>query len=66
VTGDLTMHGVSKPVTIHLTMRGPVEFMGKKRLGFEGSVDLNRTDWSLGKPEGDTTVKVTLAIEAVK
>jgi polyisoprenoid-binding protein YceI len=67
VTGDLTMHGVSKPVTVHLTVRGPADpFKKGPRIGFEGTFDLNRVDWGVGKAQGDTTVKVTVAIEATK
>ncbi len=48
ITGDLTMRGVTKPVTFD------VEFMGSGgspfgdlRAGFTGSVTINRKDWGL-------------------
>jgi polyisoprenoid-binding protein YceI len=49
VTGDLTMHGVTKPVVLH--MNGPTAEVkdpwGNTRRGFSGSTKLNRRDWGL-------------------
>ena len=66
VTGDLTMHGVTKPVTVKLNVRGPVDFMSKKHIGFEGSFEIDRIDWKIGKAQGDTKVGITLSIECDK
>jgi polyisoprenoid-binding protein YceI len=75
VTGDLTMHGVTKKVTL------PVEFLGfvkdpwgNDRGGFEISTTLNRKDFNLvwnkaldqgGMLLGDD-VKVNVNLEVVK
>jgi len=48
VTGDLTIKGVSKPVTIVFEQTGSAEDpFGNTRVGFEGSATINRTDWGL-------------------
>jgi polyisoprenoid-binding protein YceI len=48
VTGDLTIKGVSKPVTIDFTYEGSaVDPFGNQRVGFEGSVVINRKDWGI-------------------
>lgn len=48
VTGDLTMRGVTKPVTLDVEFLGnAVDPYGNTRLGFEGSVSVNRKDWGI-------------------
>lgn len=48
VTGDLTIKGVSKPVTIEFEYNGSaVDPFGNHRIGFEGSVTVNRKDWGV-------------------
>jgi len=48
VTGDLTMKGVSKPLTIPFEVAGPVvDPMGNTRIGLEGRVVVNRKDWGV-------------------
>jgi polyisoprenoid-binding protein YceI len=48
VTGDLTIRGVTKPVTFDLEYTGTaVDPFGNTRLGLEGSVQVNRKDWGL-------------------
>jgi polyisoprenoid-binding protein YceI len=48
VTGDLTIKGVSKPVTIVFEYTGSViDPWGNARIGFEGSTTINRTDWGI-------------------
>lgn len=51
-TGDLTMHGVTKPVTFDVTMNGPVTSespRGKQeKAGFKINGMLKRSDFSLG------------------
>ncbi|MGE5814749.1 MAG: YceI family protein [Acidobacteriota bacterium] len=74
VTGELTMHGVTRTVVI------PVEYLGKARdpwgnekLAFEGEVTLNRKDFGLnwnaaletgGFLVGDE-VRVSLSVQAI-
>jgi polyisoprenoid-binding protein YceI len=48
VTGDLTIKGVSKPVTIDFEYQGQAtDPFGYERVGFEGSVVINRKDWGV-------------------
>jgi polyisoprenoid-binding protein YceI len=48
VTGDLTIKGESRPVTVDFTFEGSaVDPFGNQRVGFEGSVVINRKDWGI-------------------
>lgn len=48
VTGDLTIKGVTKPVTLDLELTGTaVDPWGNTRLGLEGSTVINRKDWGV-------------------
>lgn len=48
VTGDLTIRGVTKPVSIDLEFTGSaVDPFGNARVGFEGSTVINRKDWGV-------------------
>ncbi len=48
VTGDLTIKGVTRAITIPLEFQGAVtDPFGNERIGFEGSVTINRKDWGV-------------------
>ncbi len=48
VHGDLTIRGVTKPVTIDLEHTGAAtDPFGNQRVGFEGSTTINRKDWGV-------------------
>ena len=48
VTGDLTIKGVTKPVTIDFEHTGSaIDPWGNLRVGFEGSVKVNRKNWNV-------------------
>lgn len=48
MTGDLTLKGVTKPVTITWELTGTaVDPYGNLRAGFEGRATLNRKDWGV-------------------
>jgi len=48
VTGDLTIRGVTKPVSVDFEFLGAAtDPWGNLRLGFEGSVTVNRKDWGV-------------------
>jgi polyisoprenoid-binding protein YceI len=48
LTGDLTIKDVTKPVTIEFEHTGAAtDPFGNQRIGFEGSVSVNRKDWGL-------------------
>ena len=70
VTGDLTIKGVSHPITIPFTFEGAAtDPFGNQRAGFEGSVTINRKDygitWNATLETGGVLVsdKVTLEFE---
>ena len=48
VTGDLTIKGTTKPVTVVFEETGSAQDpFGNTRVGFEGSATINRSDWGL-------------------
>ena len=48
VTGDLTVRGVTKPVTVDFELTGAEnDPWGNFRIGFEGKVTINRKDWGV-------------------
>jgi polyisoprenoid-binding protein YceI len=48
LNGDLTVRGNTRPVTIDFEYTGyALDPFGNKRVGFEGSVQVNRKDWGL-------------------
>ncbi|GHF39337.1 polyisoprenoid-binding protein YceI [Amycolatopsis bartoniae] len=70
VTGDLTIKGVTKAVTIPFSYEGTAQDpFGNTRVGFEGSVVINRKDfgitWNAALETGGVLVsdKVTLEFE---
>lgn len=48
ITGDLTINGVTKSITVPFESSGSArDPYGNIRVGFEGGVTINRTDWNL-------------------
>jgi polyisoprenoid-binding protein YceI len=73
VTGNLTMHGVTKPVTLAVTVSAPFEHAGGIRRGIEATTSVNRKDFGLaweypgegpGIVVGDN-IKITIDAELV-
>ena len=69
LTGDLTLRGVTKPVTIEVRKigEGPDPW-GGHRAGFEGRVEIVRRDFDIAYDLGPVseTVELTLGIEGVR
>jgi polyisoprenoid-binding protein YceI len=71
VTGNLTMHGVTKPVTIPVTLLGSVKTPKGEKAGFETNFKVDRKEYGItwnnvmdsGPVLGDD-VKVNIEIEA--
>ena len=66
ITGNLTLHGVTKPVTLHATfMQGGVNPIDKKySLGFAGSAEINRSEFGIKTYVPAISDRVTLTLEA--
>jgi polyisoprenoid-binding protein YceI len=66
VAGDLTLHGVTKPIVVHATFNqaGPNPLDKKYRLGFAGSAEITRSDFGIKSYVPAISDKVTLTIEA--
>jgi polyisoprenoid-binding protein YceI len=48
LTGDLTIRGVTRPVSINFEYNGvEIDPWGNTRVGFEGSTEINRKDWGV-------------------
>jgi polyisoprenoid-binding protein YceI len=75
IVGDLTMHGVTKPITLKAELQGAeTDPWGNERVGLEVTGQLNRSDWDMkfnqalgsGNLLVSDTVKLALDISAVK
>ena len=73
VAGNLTMHGVTKPVTLAVTVSPPFNHAGGIRRGIEATTSVNRKDFGLrwefpgegaGVVVGDT-IEITINAELV-
>jgi len=69
VTGDLTIHGVTKAVTVKLERLGTIKDprTGKPRTGWETSFTIQRSDFGMktALPAIGDQVRISLAIEGV-
>jgi polyisoprenoid-binding protein YceI len=75
IAGDLTMNGVTKPITLKAEVQGTeIDPWGNERVGLEVTGQLNRGDWSMtfnqalgsGNLLVGEKVKLNLDISAVK
>ena len=75
IEGDLTLRGVTKPVTISGTIAGPTaDAYGNQRIAFDVETTVNRRDfginWNLELPTGeqalDDDVKITANLALVQ
>ena len=75
VTGDLTIRGVTKQVTLNLEYLGATtDPWGNQRVGFEGGTTINRKDWGVnfnatleaGGVVVSDNINLEIDIEAIK
>ena len=66
VTGDLTIKGVTKPVTLNVTLNkaGPNPMSKAPSMGFSATGMLKRSDWGMGAFAPNVSDDVKLMIEA--
>jgi polyisoprenoid-binding protein YceI len=69
VTGELSLHGVTKAVTVPVTKIGAGKnFEGKDVIGFEGVLTVKRSEFNITKnvgPIGDEVV-LTVSLQGIK
>jgi polyisoprenoid-binding protein YceI len=69
VAGDLTVHGVTKPVVLEVTFNGagPNVFSKVPTLGFQAETRVKRSDFGLGKyvpiVSDETVISISAAFE---
>jgi polyisoprenoid-binding protein YceI len=63
VTGDLTLHGVAKEVTIQFIFK-----RGGSSASFTANFSVKRSDFNIGKPGGDVdeNIKINLSVPVIK
>lgn len=70
VVGDLTLNGVTKPVTleVEMNMAGAHPVTGKPAVGFDIDAKIKRSDFNLGLfvPAVSDEVEIEIAVEAAK
>lgn len=69
VTGDLSMHGITKQITIPVELTGKGQFMGQPRAGVEATMKVKLSDFQIkGPPQGGLAdeVKVIVSLEGMK
>jgi polyisoprenoid-binding protein YceI len=68
VTGDLTIHGVTKPVTVKVTKVGEGEVFKSQRVGYESTFVIKRSDYGITALPGAVGEDVTIiiAVEGIK
>ncbi len=69
ITGDLTLHGVTRPLTLQAVKTGQGKGMrGEERIGFTGAFTIQRSRFGMDfllNGVGDT-VELTVALEAIR
>ncbi len=66
VTGDLTFNGVTKPVTLDITLNNAMKqhpFIKKPVIGFSGSTKIDRTEWGVSKYAPNIGAEVIIELE---
>ena len=67
VIGDLTMHGITKPVVLEVTLnKAGAGRDGQPRIGFDATTSIKRSEWGLGMvaPAVSDDVAIRITTEA--
>lgn len=64
VTGDLTLHGVTKPLVLDVTINqiGPYPMGGRPSAGFDATATLKRSDFGISKYAPNVSDDIALSI----
>lgn len=64
VSGDLSLHGVTRPVVLDVTINqiGPYPMGGRTSAGFDASTTLKRSDWGIAAYVPNVSDEITLSI----
>ena len=70
IEGDLTLHGVTKPVVLDTTFNksGPNPFSKTPTIGFSAKASINRSDFGIkyGLPNVGDKIDLIIQVEAVR
>lgn len=71
IDGDLTFHGVTKPVSLAAKIDGEIkDSRGRIHVGYSATATVNRRDWNLGLSYPSAVVgdevTITIQLEAIK
>jgi len=68
VTGDLTMHGVTKSISLNLKGGKTADFKGQVRIGYTTDLTLKRSDFGMDRFVGPISdeVHISFSFEGVK
>jgi polyisoprenoid-binding protein YceI len=68
VTGDLTLHGVTKSITVPMEFVGAADTKAGPRAGYEAHLTVKRSDYGMDKMVGmvGDEIHVTVSFEGVK
>jgi polyisoprenoid-binding protein YceI len=66
LAGNLTIHGVTKPVELDVVLKGPIEHPRNKKLvaGFKVSGKINRKDFGVGEKAPNAAISEEIIINA--
>jgi polyisoprenoid-binding protein YceI len=65
LTGDLTLHGVTKPVTLKAAMVGATTLKGKREVGFTATTTIDRRDFDINFGTGITNGPLSVGTDIV-
>ena len=68
VTGDLSLHGVTKPVVLDVTINkvGPHPMSKKPSAGFDATTTIKRSEWGIGAyvPNISDDIRLRITVES--
>lgn len=70
MTGDMTAHGITKPVTLTCTLNGTIkDGRGRTHAGYDATTTVDRTQWAIGAGYAPliagNTITIKLEVETI-